>query len=249
MRDHTQWSWFFWGKHPGVPDFVYAGNQTPLFQRFTQWADTGFSKVDASLKIKSRHCSWRFWSKGTSGQVVCGLVRNSCDSYGRSFPLLCLGAGRLADWSRNCSLLPFAFESIWKQFEYVAAARYDTVKALSDALQLVKPPEPLWREYQMRIYSESNLYRQGDYGIQTIGGNRLAEIDCHVSEDLPQDLCFCSNMVAASVDGTPTAVFIGELGTRLAVAMVDNMLKPSDFVWLWSMQSNGDRHEERMKEA
>lgn len=249
MKEQNRWNWFFWGKHPGVPDFVYAGSRTPLFQGFTQWVDTGFSKVAASLKIKSRHCSWRFWSKGTSGQVVCGLVRNSCDSYGRSFPLLCLGAGRLEEWSRNCSLLPFAFESIWKQFEYVAAARYDTVKALDDALQLVKAPEPLWREYQMRIYSESNLYRQGDYEIQKVGGNRLAEIDCHFTEDLPQDLCFCSNMVAANDNGTPTAVFIGELGKRLAVAMVDSMLRPSDFVWLWSMQSNGDHRREGKKEA
>lgn len=242
MRDRIQWNWFFWGKHPGVPDFVVAGTPTPLFQRFTQWVDTGFAKVDAALKIKSRHCSWRFWSKGTSGEVVCGLVRNSCDSYGRSFPLLCLGAGRLADWSRNCSLLPFAFEPIWKQFEYVAAARYDTIKALNDAAQLVKPPEPMWRDYQMRIYSQADLYQQCRYELRSVGGNRLCEIDCRVTEDLPKDLCFCGNILATSINGAPTAVFIGELGPRLAVAVVDNMLKPSDFVWLWSMQpGNGHR--------
>ncbi len=240
MRDHLKWNWFFWGKHPGVPDFVLVGTQTALFQRYTQWVETGFAKVDECLKMKSRYCSWRFWSKGTSGEVVCGLVRNSCDSYGRSFPLLCLGSGRLADWSRNCSLLPFAFEPIWKQFEYVAAARYGTVKALKDALQLVYPPEPLWQDYQERIHqpSDDNHSRKNNYDIESVNGNRLCQIDGHVSEDLSEDLSFCSNMVAASGNGTPTAVFIGELGSRLAVAMVDDLLTPSDFVWLWSMQAD-----------
>jgi type VI secretion system ImpM family protein len=236
MKDRIQWHWFVWGKHPGVADFVCAGTQTNLFQRFTKWADTGFCKVAPELKIKSRHCSWRFWSKGAAGEVVCGLVRNSCDSYGRSFPLLCLGTGNLSDWSRNCSLLPFAFDSVWKYFEYIAAARYDSVRGLNDALKLVKPPEPLWRDYQKRLYSSSNLYRQAAIDTQIYGSNRLCKIDCHVSEDLPQDLSFCSNMVATTDNGAHTAVFIGELEACIAVAMIDDILKPKDFVWLWEIQ-------------
>jgi type VI secretion system ImpM family protein len=238
MRNRNLWDWFVWGKHPGVTDFVCAGTQTPLFQKFTKWVDTGFSKVDTTLKVKSRYCSWRFWSKGGGGDVVCGLVRNSCDSYGRSFPLLYLGTGRLADWTRNCSLLPFALDSIWKRFEYVAASRYDTVRGLSDALQLIQPPEPLWRQYQHRIYSGPNLCIHGGVDTKIFGTTRLCEIDCRVSENLPQDLCFCSNVVATSDNGSPTAVFIGELGSRIAVAMIDDLLKPSDFAWLWSLQPN-----------
>ncbi len=245
MRDRTQWDWFVWGKHPGVADFVCAGTQTPLFQRYTKWVDTGFSKVDAALKVKSRHCSWRFWSKGAGDKVVCGLVRNSCDSYGRSFPLLYLGMGRLADWARNCSLLPFAFEPIWKQFEYVAAGRYDTVKGLSDALQLIPPPEPLWRQYQQRIYSAPNLSTQAGMDTQISGNTRLCKIECRASEELPQDLCFCSNVVAVSDNGAPTAVFIGELGVRIGVAMIDDLLKPSDFAWLWSLQPDSSGKTDR----
>jgi type VI secretion system ImpM family protein len=236
MKHRDRWCWFVWGKHPGISDFVYAGEQTQLFQKFTKWVDTGFSKVDPELKKKSRHCSWRFWSKGADADVVCGLVRNSCDSYGRSFPLLCLGTGRLSDWSRNCSLLPFAFEAVWKHFEYIAAARYSSVKELNDILLLVQPPEPSWRQFQMRIYSESNLYRQGRYDTHAFKGRRLCEIDCDASENLPQDLCFCSNIVATSESGPPTAVFIGEPASRIAVAMVDEALKPADLAWLWSPQ-------------
>lgn len=243
MGNRNPWQWFFWGKHPGVADFVHAGSQTPLFQRFTKWLDTGFSQVDAALKIKSRHCSWRFWSRGASEEVVCGLVRNSCDSYGRSFPLLCLGSGRLSDWPRNSSLLPFAFEAIWKHFEYVAAARYDSVKALNDVLQLVKPPEPLWRDYQMRIYRAANWIRQDKVDAQVLGKNRLYMIDCHRNKDLSEELSLCGNMVAGNGGSAPTAVFIGEVGHHVAVAMIDEMLQPADFVWLWSLKPEEIREE------
>jgi hypothetical protein len=157
--------------------------------------------------------------------------------------------GRLADWARNCSLLPFAFETIWKQFEYVAAARYDTLKGLSDALQLIPPPESRWRQYQQRFYSAPNLYAHA--GVDTLfsGTSRLCRIDCRASEDLPQDLCFCSNVVAVRDNGTPTAVFIGELGERIAVAMIDDLLKPSDFAWLWSLRPDSPGHADGRKNA
>lgn len=237
MNNRMHWHWFIWGKHPGVSDFIFAGTQTPLFQRFTKWVDTGFAKVDPALKKKSRHCSWRFWTKGAADAVVCGLVRNSCDSYGRSFPLLIMGSGLLPDWSRNRSLLPFAFETIWKRLEYVAAARYDTVKSLDGVLQMIEPPEPTWRRHLDRIHSAANLYTQARFDADTVGSNRLYKIDCRLPEDLPQDLCFCSHMVATSESGSPTAVFIGEIGNRIAVAMVADILKPADFTWLWSLQA------------
>lgn len=236
MKERTQWHWFVWGKHPGVADFIQAGTQTPLFQSFTKWMDTGFSKVDPQLKKKSRHRSWRFWSKGAGSAVVCGLVRNSCDCYGRSFPLLLMGTGKLADWSINHSLLPFAFESVWKHFEYLAAARHDSVKALSDALQQVKLPQPLWREFQMRIYRAVNLNCHGKIETQLHGGNRLCKIASLASEDLIQELYFCSILVATTESVAPTAVFIGESGAGVAVGMIHDTLKPSDFAWLWSIK-------------
>jgi type VI secretion system ImpM family protein len=236
MENRTQWNWFVWGKHPGVSDFIFAGVQNTLFQRFTKWVDTGFSKVSAELKSNSRHCSWRFWTKGAADAVVCGLVRNSCDSYGRSFPFLCIGTGQLKEWSRNRSLLPFAFEEVWKRFEYIAAARYDTVRRLSESLQLIEPPEPQWRIYQERIHNAAHLYTQDSFEELTMGSNRLYKIDCRQPEMLPHDLCFCSAMVATSESGTPTAVFIGEVGSRIAVATMEKILQPTDFTWIWSLQ-------------
>lgn len=236
-RNHT-WKWFVWGKHPGVEDFISAGSQTPLFQRFTKWVDNGFMRIGADSELRSGHRSWRFWTKGTEDEVVCGLVRNSCDSYGRSFPLLYIGAGDLQNWAANCSLLPFAFESVWKSLEYVAAARYHSVEQLAEALQLIQPPESTWRQYQRRIYNAPNLYTEANSDEQVDGQKQLFKIDCERPENLPRHLIFCNNVMTKDEIDAPMAVFIGEIGSCVAVAMVHTMLHPSDFTWLWSLRED-----------
>jgi type VI secretion system ImpM family protein len=237
MTKKIPWNWFVWGKHPGVPDFICAGSQTRLFQRYTRWVDTGFARINADLKKTSRHCSWRFWSKGANDEVVCGLVRNSCDSYGRSFPLLYLGSGSLKNWQQNCSLLPFTFEPVWKHFEHAAAARYESVARLNETLQLIESPEPEWRIFQQRIHSASILHTHAICDERVEAGRRLYRINCRFPEDLPHDLSFCSNVIAGK-KLMPTAVFISELGENIAVAIIENMLKPSEFIWLWSLKNS-----------
>ncbi len=238
MKNRTQWKWFAWGKHPGLEDFVWAGTHTPLFQRFTKWVDNGFTRFKADAELRSRHRSWRFWTKGAGSEVVCGLVRNSCDTHGRSFPLLYIGTGALEDWSNNCSMMPFAFESAWKNFEYVASARFETMQQLDDSLQLIQPPEPDWRKYQQRIYNTTNVSR-ADKCQETIdNGKRLLTFDCKLPENLPYELQFCQRVTAMEEDQSPLAVFIGEIEDRITVAIMNNTLSPQDFVWLWELEQN-----------
>ncbi len=238
MKNSNNWMWFVWGKHPGVEDFICAGTQTPLFQRFTKWVDNGFARITKEADLRSRHCSWRFWTHGAGDDIVCGLVRNSCDSYGRSFPLLYLGTGELKDWMHNCSLLPFAFESVWKNFEYVGSARYHSVKRLNEALQLMQAPGSTWHQYRQRIFSESNLSSAARFDQDTSGRNRLFKIECKFPENLPHDLNFCNQVMPKGAQHPPKAVFIGEIGHRIAVAIVDSILTPADFRWLWSFREN-----------
>ena len=238
MKHPTQWKWFAWGKHPGVQDFVCAGTQTPLFQRFTKWVDNGFARLEAGSGLRTRHCSWRFWTKGAADQVVCGLVRNSCDTFGRSFPSLFIGSGELEDWVNNCSVLPFAFEPIWKSFEYIAAARFDAVRQLNDHLQLLRQPLPEWRKYQQRIYKTANLFKTAKSEEKVDGLKRLIQIDCEQPENLPYDLQFCNRVMTTGDDQAPLAVFIGEIEDRITVAIMKNTLSPEDFVWLWELEQN-----------
>jgi type VI secretion system ImpM family protein len=238
MKHQKQWKWFAWGKHPGMQDFVCAGTKTPLFQRFTKWVDNGFARLETGAGLRKRHCSWRFWTKGAADQVVCGVVRNSCDNFGRSFPSLFIGSGELDDWMSNCSVLPFAFEPIWKSFEYIAAARFDTIRQLNDNLQLLQPPLPQWRNYQQRIYKTSNLFKTAKSEEKVDGLKRMIQVDCKQPEHLPHQLQFCNRVTATGEDQAPLAVFIGEIEDRITVAMMNNTLLPEDFVWLWALEEN-----------
>jgi type VI secretion system ImpM family protein len=236
MKTPNQWKWFVWGKHPGMSDFISAGSEEPLFQRFTKWVDNGFAQVKADNELKSRHCSWRFWTHGPADDIiVCGLVRNSCDSFGRSFPLLYLGTGELKGWACNCSLLPFAFESSWKSFEYAGAARYHSVQRLNQVLQSMQPPKPDWHQYRQRIYSRPNLYSTAGFEEEADGRNRVFTIACKLPENLPYDMNFCNQVMPENAQEPTKAVFIGEIGNRIAVAIVDDILIPTDFIWLWSL--------------
>lgn len=240
MKKETQWEWFAWGKHPGMEDFVWAGTPTPLFKRFTKWVDNGFARFNADSVRRTQHCSWRFWTKGAGDRVVCGLVRNSSDLRGRSFPLLSMGSGELEEWANNCSMLPFAFESIWKNFEYVSSARFETIRRLNDSLQLMQQPLPEWRKYQQRIYQSANLSSAAKCQETLEGRNRLILIDCELPENLPYDWQFCQHVMSKGGDQTPVAVFIGEINGHVAVATMNHTLTPSDFVWLWALDTKGD---------
>jgi type VI secretion system ImpM family protein len=235
MSNEHHWKWFTWGKHPALEDFVWAGTQTPLFQRFTKWVDNGFAGFKEDSKLRTRNCSWRFWTRGTGTEVVCGLVRNSCDTHGRNFPLLCIGTGGLTDWPGNCSLLPLAFESMWKNVEYVASARFDTTRQLNESLQLIEKPIPDWHGYQRRIHITANTSKPMKCDETVVDGKRLLQINCGQPENLPLDMQFCRRVTAMAEDQSPMAVFIGEIQDNIAVAIINHALVTDDFLWLWDL--------------
>lgn len=235
IKNRKTWKWFTWGKHPAFEDFVWAGIQTPLFRRFKKWMDTGFAMFEVDSNLRTQNYSWRFWTKGAEQEIVCGLVRNSCDCYGRSYPLLYIGTGSLKDWVGNCTMLPLALESIWKSLEYISSARFDTLRQLNVSLQLIESPAPKWRHYHQRIDNASNKPVPVNCMETTEGGNNLLRFNYKQPENLPYDLIFCQRVMPTKKHHSPMAVFIGEIKEDIAVAIINSTLTPSDFVWLWSL--------------
>jgi type VI secretion system protein VasJ len=235
MPNDYHWKWYTWGKHPALEDFVWAGTQTHLFQKFAKWVDNGFAGFSEDSEMRTRNFSWRFWTKGTGKEVVCGLVRNSCDTHGRNFPLLCIGAGGLANWSGHCSMLPLAFESMWKSIEYMASARFNTAGQLHESLQLIEQPIPDWYGYRQRLHITANASKSLSCDETVEDGKRLLRIDCGQPENLPLEMHFCRRVTAMAEDQSPMAVFIGEIQGNIAVAIINHALVPDDFVWLWNL--------------
>jgi hypothetical protein len=152
--------------------------------------------------------------------------------------LLYIGTGGLKQWPSNCSMLPLAFEPVWKDVEYVASARFDTVGQLNQSLQLMQSPIPDWRNFQMRAYQTANRSKPANCQETEDGKKRLLKVDCGQPENLPHDLQFCQRVMTMGEDPSPMAVFIGEIEGVIAVAMINNALTPSDFVWLWNLEQD-----------
>jgi len=139
------WKWAAFGKHSLAGDYFFAGPKDPLFQAFSGWIDTGYKKIGASRKNATDIYSWRFCGKGlTPDTLLCGIGRDSFDRHGRPYPFFIMGAGPLAGYPRRWDLLPFAFESLWSQMEYLCTKRYIDFSQLEADSQRLPTPENRW---------------------------------------------------------------------------------------------------------
>lgn len=145
---NVQWQWHIFGKHPAAGDFFAIGPKSPMTEAFSGWMRRGAEElVLVSKELLSRSCSWRFWAKTPDrGMLACGVIRNSCDSARRPFPLLLMGTGRLEKWEENWDLLPFACERLWGRLEQLATKNYTSFAQLQEDMLLLRPPPSNWAE-------------------------------------------------------------------------------------------------------
>lgn len=149
----TSWQWDVVGKHPAARDFFDLGPRSLMAKAFGEWIQRGAEGVVSTSKdLLVRTCSWRFWAKTPQkGILACGVIRNSCDSVGRPFPLLVMGTGRLESWEQNWELLPFACEGIWAQMEKLASRTYSSFELFQNDVNMLRPPQKNWRELELSM--------------------------------------------------------------------------------------------------
>lgn len=148
-RTLPSWKWAAFGKHPLVGDYFFAGPDDPLFQAFSGWIDNGYKKIGVSRKNATDLYSWRFYGKGlTSDTLLCGIGRDSFDCHGRPYPFFIMGLGSLPGYPRYWDLLPFAFETLWSQMEYLCSKRYMDFSQLEADAQRLPTPENKWAEFE-----------------------------------------------------------------------------------------------------
>ncbi|HFQ81455.1 MAG TPA: type VI secretion system-associated protein TagF [Desulfobacterales bacterium] len=232
------WQWFIAGKHPAAGDFFTLGRQTPMAGALTNWLRQGAEHLTDSRERLSASCSWRFWSQTSErGVITCGLVKNSCDSVGRPFPLLLLGTGPLRHWEENWELLPFVAEGLWGQMEQLTVRNYQALKRLAEDLPALRPPRPAWREAAPVSSADRQRLRE------TIG-HRLRSFEAEQavfiplteggSVDLFEAVSNLHLLFKEMIAQPPRAVFLGGQPARPALALFNRALNRHDFERLWA---------------
>jgi len=226
------WLWSAHGKHPAYKDYFTIGDDSPLSRAFFDWVDRGAQSVISKGDRGQVPHSFRFWAKGPAkGQLLCGLLRSSCDQLARPYPLMILGTGYLPDWEVHWNLLPLACEKIWEKLEYMAAKRYGSLGLFQGELKLLKSPDNNWSKLNLLPrYEEVEISgdeRTCTEGVVVVALNNYPGIDFsgHILE---HHHC----LKGASVE-IPKAVFAGGKAEQTRMYFYSSPLQAENYVQLW----------------
>lgn len=242
MKSDQHWHWCFYGKHPAARDYFTIGKNLPMIQAFIDWVERGYLPLTGKKEKAELSNSWRFWSRTpTRNQLICGLVRSSCDAIGRPYPLLMTGVGGLDGWERNWEMLPFACEKVWQQFEHIATRKYTTLERLKLDLDLLKGPDNNWNELRDLISSD---HKSGVAGTELTKENmaklmREKEIFMALKPKTADTLFMLiakwHQYLKAHCPVMPNALFMGGSMQQTFLAVFIRALKPDDFTLLWDL--------------
>ncbi len=242
------WKWAAFGKHSLVGDYFYFGPEDPLFKAFSGWVDNGFKRIAGSRKNTTNPYSWRFCGKGTtSDALLCGIGKDSFDCHGRPYPFFIIGTGSLSGHHRRWDLLPFAFESIWSQMEYLCGKRYLDFSQLEADVQRLPTPENRWSAFetdrknrweawcsqtppnQEKIKSALRLHSGSPQCMMPLIEDNSSDITSTIG-------LWFSLLKAEEKTMFGTAFFGGNL-SETCMAVFKRPLDSDDFVKLWSVNA------------
>lgn len=252
MKFKNSWKWSACGKHPAAKDYFQVGSAEPLLMAFGDWAEAGYQQLSkAGSNEIARLNSWRFWVQGPQRKdLICGVGKDSSDSFGRSYPLIIVGVGPLKKWDRHWELLAFALENTWSQIEYLSAKRFLEFKQLEDELQSIPFPVNDWTEFksqseqaekdEVRIASTSRFdIKKFRDTIANLSGKTefFIPLETELANQQFRILSTCHLTLKKSSKIAPHAVFMGGVPQKVCLALFNRPLKPLDFVRLWSICS------------
>lgn len=243
------WRWAAQGKHPAARDYFKVGEEFPLGIGFSDWVGHGYQILAPKGEHRRDLYSWRFWARGGSQKevVLCGLVRDSSDGLGRSYPLLIMGAGPLRDWENHWDLLPYACEGAWIQMESISTRAFRELRHLEDELHRMKPPQPQWEEFnavnkEMAEIGRAPGRKEGFGDVKTLE-NKVITLVRESEVFLPVDeepmIHIWHSLLKVHLMEIPKAVFMGGNSAKTCLALFQRPLLAEDFRGLWSAFSEG----------
>lgn len=130
------------GKHPAFSDYIRVNSTLPLANALASWVDAGMKSGGVDLKNARGIHSYRFWTRSSHKQtLIVGIVKDSSDSLGRIYPLLITGQVLMKDMHRKWRAIFDRFEQVFRSFEEMTTARYDSFKEFETALSDVRFPD------------------------------------------------------------------------------------------------------------
>jgi type VI secretion system protein VasJ len=179
--------------------------------------------------------SWRFWARGGGKEeLALGLLRGSCDSIGRPYPLLILGQGPLPGWEGNWDLLTLACDGSWRQMEELAREQNATVPELEVRLLGIEPPRGDWegaRELAQAVAAGGEPPQQG-------GEDRLWCLPLDIPGDPGGELAArVARLFPERGAGHPGLGFLGGAPGAYRYLLFQRALRGSDFSMLWQLDT------------
>lgn len=253
LKKRQKWAWSVSGKHPAGRDYFRTATDHPLLGAFSEWIEKGYDQLETRSKSANDAVSWRFWAQGgRSETLVCGIGRDSCDTLGRPYPLLILGAGPLDGWRKHLDLLPLAMDATWKQMESLAVGRFTDLQGLKTAVGSLLPPDANWRRVSGRRAPQPVRAGGGLAPERQFESGAAASQPWHFIEikgadgQHPQHLAgLCGAYLNNLAGSIPSAFFMGGLPERSYLAFFSRPLNVRDFVRLWSVGAGASAGRER----
>jgi type VI secretion system protein VasJ len=217
-----------------------------LLNSFSEWIESGYEKVASKNNPANMRCSWRFWTREARREnVVCGVLRDSTDSFGRPYPLLIMGTGPLTGWVNEWDLVPLACENTWGQIEYLSTKTFSDLKRLEEEVQNIRLPSAEWSELSKRRESFKGLTSpelsqlNGQASSLSESMERFICLDQGLSHDQFELIGLCHLLVKARTEIVPNVIFMGGTLEKTYCAFFRRPLTPSDFIQLWSVPAEG----------
>jgi len=246
------WNWAACGKHPVARDYFRISSSTSLFVAFENWIEKGYEILSKQGISGHPVYSWRFWAKGIkTGNLICGIAKESSDSIGRPYPLLIMGDGFLDGWEDNWDLLPHALERTWDQMEYISSRRFDDLKGLEKEVYAIKNPRQEWLEVRSQNRKQGKLEALSNSLATPTDNDEIREkasfldkrkevlvpLDSQANKDPLAMVSHWNCVLKAYRSHVPNAVFLGGVPEKNFLAVFNRSLNANDFVRLWSVSS------------
>ena len=242
-KPHKKWQWGVCGKHPVARDYFKISRATPAFEAFEKWVQRGYADVSKDAGHDTAVRSWRFWAKGLKKELIAGLVKDSCDTLGRPFPLLVVGGGMLDGWERHWECLPVFFEKLWESLEYMTARRLDGLSDLENGVLSIQLPENdpqrfcVIKDTLSRILPASDPDRRMSQPSDGTFKKKMAVIPMvELGEQGYSSWAGAWSALSKSyAEEAPNAVFVGGTVKKHYVVFFRRPINTADFAFLWSL--------------